>query len=241
MKRPLIVAILVTVSLIAAGSALAAPLAQEQKPTTAEPKADAAVRGVVQIVGSATHPQFQRYELYYAPFPVPSDQAWIFIGDAHYQQQPLGLLGTWPTSSLPDGQYALRVRVVKQDGNYIDGESRRVQVANKRAVESPTPLPTFESAPTAVPTVASTPTLVAAPTIAAPKAAATPKPAATPILQLTPGSGTPAPGGSELFSAARLLDTAKKAAAYTFAAFAAIGVFFAVKWLLAWLWHKIRP
>ncbi len=237
MKRPLIVAILVTVSLIFAGAALATPLAQEQKPTMAEPKADAVVRGVVQIVGSATHPQFQRYELYYAPFPVPSDQAWIFIGDAHYQQQPLGLLGTWPTGSLPDGQYALRVRVVKQDGNYIDGESRRVQVANKRAVESPTPLPTFERAPTAAPTVAPTPTLGAAPTIAAPRAAATPKPEATPILQLTPAPG----GGSELFSAARLLDTAKKAAIYTFAAFAAIGVFFAVKWLLAWLWHKIRP
>jgi hypothetical protein len=234
--------ILVAVSLSVAVSVLAAPLAQEQKPTIAEPKADAAVRGVVQIVGSATHPQFQRYELYYAPFPIPSDQAWIFIGDAHFQQQPLGLLGTWPTSSLPDGQYALRVRVVKQDGNYIDGESRRVQVANKRAVETPTPLPTFERAPTSAPTVAPTPTLVAAPTIAAPRPATpTPRADTTPILQLTPGSGTPAPGGSELFSGARLLDIAVQAATYTVAVFAAIGVFFAIKWLLAWLWHKIRP
>ena len=206
MKRPLVVVALSALSLLFVLPALAAPLAQEQKPTIAEPKADAAVRGVVQIIGSAMHPQFQRYELYYAPAPAPSDNAWIFIGDAHYQQQPLGLLGTWPTSSLPDGQYALRVRVVKQDGNYIDSEPRRVQVANKRAVESPTPLPTFETAPTAVPTPAPTPTLAAAPTIAAPRpATATPKPESTPILQLTPGSGTPAPASSELFSAARLV------------------------------------
>jgi hypothetical protein len=208
----------------------------------AQPEQDAVVRGVVQVVGSATHPQFQRYELYYAPWPVPSDQAWIFIGDAHYQQQPLGLLGTWPSGAVPDGQYALRVRVVKVDGNYIDSEPRRVTVANKRPVESPTPLPTF-SIPTAVPTPASpTPTVVVVvPTVAVPRPTATPQPEATPILQLTSGSGGTGASADQLFNSARLIETAKKSAIYTLAAFGVIWAFFVVKWCLAWLWHKIRP
>lgn len=96
--------------------AQAAPAAQEARPVIAQPEPDATVRGVVQILGTATHPQFQRYELYYAPFPVRSDQSWVFIGpDAHFQQQPLGMLGTWDSRAVPDGSYALRVRVVKAD------------------------------------------------------------------------------------------------------------------------------
>jgi hypothetical protein len=241
MKRLLVILILATLSCLAVMTALAAPLPQEQRPTIAEPKQDAAVRGVVQIVGSATHPQFQRYELYYAPWP-PSDQTWIFIGDAHYQQQPLGLLGTWPTGSIPDGQYALRVRVVKADGNYIDSESRRVMVANKRAVETPTPLPTF-AIPTAVPTplLPTATIVVTVPTVSVLRPTATPRPEATSLLQLTPGSGAAGVSVDQLISGARLIEVARKSALYTLAAFGAIAVFFAVKWVLAWLWHKIRP
>jgi hypothetical protein len=64
MKRPLLVIAIVLTSLIAAVQVWAAPLAQEPKPVIAQPEQDTVVRGVVQIVGSAVHPQFQRYELY---------------------------------------------------------------------------------------------------------------------------------------------------------------------------------
>ncbi len=130
MKRPLLLTLLTALAVIAFVAAVApvfgAPAGQEARPVIAQPGEGAAVRDVVQIIGTATHPQFQRYELYYAPFPVPSDQSWIFIGDAHNNQQPLGLLGTWDSRSVPDGNYALRVRVVKNDGNYLDSEPRRV-------------------------------------------------------------------------------------------------------------------
>ena len=33
-------------------------------------------------------------------------RAWIFIGDAHFNQQPFGLLGTWDSRSVTDGAYA---------------------------------------------------------------------------------------------------------------------------------------
>ena len=232
---------------------LAAPASQEPRPIIAQPAQNAAVRGEVQIVGSATHPQFQRYELYFAPWP-PSDQSWVFIGDAHFNPVQLGLLGTWDSRSVADGTYGLRVRVVKQDGNYTDSEPRTVEVANFRQVASPTPEvaeATAEPLPTpaeeaAVPTV---PVIV--PTIEGPPttqpSTPTPEPEVTPILEATPGSsagqtdGKPASVTDQLFDTARLADAVKKAAMYTVALFVIIGVFFAVKALLVWLWQKIRP
>lgn len=228
----------------------AAPAGQEARPVIAQPPPDAAVRGVVQIVGTATHPQFQRYELYYAPWPVPSDQSWIFIGDAHFNQQPLGLLGTWDSRSVPDGAYALRVRVVKVDGNYLDSDPRRVLVVNTRPLASPTPVAT--DTPVPVPTVVQpTPTTVIevlppaeSPT---PEPTSTPEPEVTPILPVGGAVGTDRPAqtdgtpATQLIDGQRLLYVARQSAFYTLAAFVAVGVFFGVKAVLVWLWYKIRP
>lgn len=245
MKRPFAIIVLTLIFLSLTFSAFAAPVAQGPKPAITQPEPDAAVRGVVQIVGSATHPQFQRYELYYAPWPAPSDNAWIFIGDAHFQQQPAGLLGTWATGGLPDGAYGLKVRVVRADGNYQDSDPRRVLVANRRQVETATPAATRQQEPTAAPTAGqSAPTVaVIVPTVQLPRTAVTP----TVQAKITP---TPIIGDARTASTAsvdslldvnRLVDAAKTAATYTVGLFVAVGVFFAVKAVLAWLWHKIRP
>lgn len=247
MRRPFLFIVLLLVSLAFGAVVTAVPQAQEARPVIAQPAQDAPVRGVVQIVGTAVHPQFQRYELYYAPWPVPSDQSWIFIGDAHFNQQPLGLLGTWDSRSVTDGTYALRVRVVKADGNYLDSDPRRVLVANTRPVETPTPFPTdtpepLPTQPLVIPTtVLTAPTAESSPT---PEPTPTAEPEVTPILAVprTPeGQAGAASITDQLFSGARLLDIAEQAATYTVAAFLAIGLFFGVKWVLAWLWHKIRP
>jgi hypothetical protein len=254
MRRLLFAVVLIVLFLGMGLHVIAAPQAQEQRPVIAQPEQDAVVRGVVQIVGTATHPQFQRYELYYAPWPVPSDNAWIFIGpDAHYQQQPLGLLGTWDSRAVPDGAYALRVRVVKVDGNYHDSDPRKVTVANTGAPETPTPTPTQTPAttePTALPTLAATPTvLVELPM----QFTATPKPVTTTVSAAVTPSATPllssgsdaassnGPGMGEIISSSRLLGTAKTAALYTAGAFGALALFFGTKALLVWLWNKMRP
>jgi hypothetical protein len=242
MKRPILVVVLLLILLNISAMVLAAPAAQGPKPIITQPEPDAAVRGVVQVVGSATHPQFQRYELYYAPFPVPSDNAWIFIGDAHFQQQPAGLLGTWATGGLPDGAYALKVRVVRADGNYQDSDPRRVLVANRRPVESPTPAITRE--PTDVPTSPpATATIVVAPTVQLPRGPITPTVSAkiTPTPLIGEARPTATPASSSLVDVDRLVDTARTTATYTVGLFVAVGAFFAVKAVLAWLWHKIRP
>ncbi len=268
MKRPLLFATLAVFAALvfAVLPALGAPAGQETRPVIAQPGADAAVRDAVQIIGTATHPQFQRYELYYAPSPVPSDQSWIFIGDAHFTQQPLGLLGVWDTRSVPDGAYELRVRVVKADGNYIDSDARRVIVANTRPAETPTPETPLTPLPELPPTEAPAPegtAVVEAPTAVveiptiAPTATrevtAQPEAAITPFTSTSSGgsaggsSGATASGESgasitdQLFSSSRLLETARKAALYTVVAFLAVGAFFGLKALLVWLWYKIKP
>jgi hypothetical protein len=257
MKRPLFILLLTCIALVLAGSTLAvlaAPAAQDPRPIIAQPAQNAAVRGEVQIVGSATHPQFQRYELYFAPWPPPSDQSWVFIGDAHFNPVQLGLLGTWDSRSVTDGTYGLRVRVVKQDGNYIDSDPRTVEVANFRQVASPTPEvaeATVEPLPTPVEEVAAPTVAVVVPTIEGPPTVQpptpTPEPEATPILAVSSGSNASQTSGKsasvtgQLLNPARLADAAEKAAMYTVALFVIIGVFFAVKALLVWLWQKIRP
>lgn len=259
MRRPLLAVFLVMIAFAAGSRALAAPHNQESKPVIAQPEPDSTVRGVVQIVGTATHPQFQRYELYYAPWPAPADNAWIFIGpDAHFQQQPLGLLGTWDSRAVPDGQYALRVRVVKKDANYIDSEPRQVIVANTKAAESPTPepSPTGSESPTPEEPVATleppTPAAIATvPPINRPTPAATATkgaaaagaaPAATPVVSAsTDDPASLMSGATKLFNGTRLVSTAKTAAVLTVGAFVVLGLFFGVKGLLTWLWFKIRP
>jgi hypothetical protein len=278
MKRPLLLTFLTTCAVIAFVVAVApvfgAPAGQEARPIIAQPGEGAVVRDVIQIIGTATHPQFQRYELYYAPYPVPSDQSWIFIGDAHNNQQPLGLLGTWDSRSVPDGAYALRVRVVKADGNYLDSDPRRVTVANTAPVDTPTPeaplTPLPELPPTESPVDATA--VVEAPTAPAPGSVAVPTIAPTPTEEVTGAAAgssagktsTPTPRSTsgvipsssstsasveesatsianQLFSGSKLMDTAKKAATYTVAAFVLVGLFFGIKGILVWLWYKIKP
>jgi hypothetical protein len=152
---------------------------------------------------------------------------------------------------VPDGAYALRVRVVKQDGNYLDSDPVRVLAANTRPIESPTPTPTETATPEAEPLVTE-PTAgvtVAVPTVDV--SLPTPELTNTPSLEVTrtrePGatvepvasSDTPEDQGG--FSVSRLLDIAKEAALYTAGFFAAVAAFFAVKAALVWAWQRIRP
>jgi hypothetical protein len=261
----LLVLALAAFALAGAPRVQAAPAAQDQKPVIAQPEQDAVVRGSVQIVGTATHPQFQRYEIYYAPWPVASDNAWIFIGpDAHFQQQPLGLLGTWDTRAVTDGAYGLRVRVVKADGNYYDSDPRRVVVANTKTPETATPSPT--ETPTETPVGAETPAVDATgqPQTAITATAAivvelpadqnqtpqpggktptpSPTPRGTPILASTSSSASNALGNvGDSISLSRLGHAARTAAMYTVGAFALLGLFFGFKAALAWLWQHMRP
>ncbi|MFZ2488655.1 MAG: hypothetical protein WAZ19_11080 [Anaerolineae bacterium] len=175
------------------------PFQQEMAAVITSPGGGSAVNGSVQILGSAVHPEFQRYELYYTVEP---GESWIFIGDAHTTPVSNGFLGSWETAGLPDGNYSLRLRVVRADGNYDEAFARNVVVANTTpptdtptpTPETPTPELTPETPvpadiPTSVPVQEATPTPAPIDSVVTPTPAATP----TPVTVEQPNIPTPTP------------------------------------------------
>ncbi len=189
------------------------------------PRDRAAVRGLVPIEGSATHPQFQKYEIHYGPEPNPGDQWTPIQGSPFTVPVVQGRLGLWDTTIITDGLYSLRLRVVRLDGNYEEYFVRSIQVSNARPTETPTPraTPTL-AAPTDTPEP--TPTVViAVPTVLSP----TPKPTSTPLPTALP-TDTPEPLDLPFqnVSSAACWGTGATAAV-----FVGIGLFFALKSSLA--------
>ncbi len=217
----------------------AAARPSQQQAVITSPQPLSVVRGRVTIEGTAVHPNFLRYELYYSPEPV-RDDSWVFIGEAHYNQVANGFLGTWDTTSLPDGLYSLRLRVVRQDANYEEYIVRGLQVANTQPTDTPTPAAT--PTPTATPTpLPPTPTvLVMAPVLETPT---TPEPAGTPVPTANPQRGSierpPAQRMPEILSLRGMARAFWMGARWSLIAFAAVGVFFGLKSLIAWAWQRL--
>jgi hypothetical protein len=136
----LAIALITLISLGLLRPAQAAP--QRQGQTIAQitsPAEGQTLTGLVAVSGSADHPEFARWELAYGPDPNPND-AWqpFASGD-----QPIlnGTIGTWNTGVIADGQYALRLRVIRNDSNYDEAFVRGLQVSNSAPVGTPTSIP----------------------------------------------------------------------------------------------------
>ncbi len=101
------------------------------------PKAGDSLFGPVSIQGTASNPNMQRYVL---QFDAQDDSAdtWLPIGGPITQQVNNGILGLWNTTTIPDGRYRIRLRVVLRDGTVLDAVVENLQISNKQ----PTPLPT---------------------------------------------------------------------------------------------------
>lgn len=239
----LVICLFFSLSAAAWAGPRAIPRPQAAQAAITSPQPFEALRGQVAISGTALHPQFQRYELY---FKVEPGEDWIFIGEAHYEQVSSGVLGYWDTTSLPDGTYSLRLRVVRLDGNYDEAFVRQVLVANTQ----PTPTPTSEITPT--PTLTPTPlpptptVVIELPVIPTP----TPRPSPTPTSAATGAPAEAVEGESGgLFGLNRLLGQINMGdmgnafllgVKYALAAFLALGVYFVLKRFLGWLWARIR-
>jgi hypothetical protein len=144
-RSGVLLALVILISLTFFGPARAAPL--QQGPDIAQitsPTEGQALSGLVTISGSANHPEFARWELAYGPDPNPND-AWQPFAEG---KQPVtnDTIGTWNTGVIADGQYALRLRVIRKDSNYSEGFVRGLKVGNSAPVGTPTsipPAPTF--------------------------------------------------------------------------------------------------
>jgi hypothetical protein len=137
--------------LIAAAFALpatAARQAQENVAIITSPTDGQAVSGLVPIFGTVASIDFSRYELAYGPDPNPTD-AWQPFAAAEVLLTN-AQIGVWDTTSLPPGTYAVRLRVIRSDGNFAETIVRGLQVgpaATETPAATPTdipPAPTFE-------------------------------------------------------------------------------------------------
>ncbi len=162
---------------------LAAPPRQEGQDSAliTQPVEGESVQGVVSIIGTATHPAFNFYVIEISPRP---GEQWQFVGDG---QTPVenGQLTTWDTNTVPDGTYAIRLRVVYVDGNFSEAPPREVVVTNTQ------PLPT--NTPEATPTEEGPVDIDPGP----PTATSTPLPPTPTVLVEQPVVDTPTPRPAE--------------------------------------------
>lgn len=105
------------------------------------PTSDEVIRGQVQIVGSADHPN-SAYFAYYAIDIAPAGtQSWQFLADGR-NRVINGNLATWNTTLFPDGSYDIQLRVVWIDGNFGRDVIQSVSVSNTAPPPTATPLAT---------------------------------------------------------------------------------------------------
>jgi hypothetical protein len=135
-----------------------------------EPADGDSVSGIVIIQGSAVHPQFLRYELAFLQESRPGADWIVFAqGDQPVQDD---ILAVWDTTIgqpvspvFPDGQYRLRLRVVRDDYNYNEFFVSGLSIANLSLTPSPTA--------TLTTTLRATPTLASSAELEATRRAAT--------------------------------------------------------------------
>jgi len=94
------------------------------------PGVNQAVRGSVQLRGTANIADFQYYKIEVAAGAEPVDQVWSVVGELHYTPLDSGVLETFNSDAYPPGIYTLRLVVVNKTGNYP--EPCRVTVAVQR-------------------------------------------------------------------------------------------------------------
>ncbi len=148
-----VVRIIAILSIVAIGvmDVPGAAFAQSAQPGITSPSPGSAISGNVPVFGTAQIDPFQKYELHYKLEP-SGDDAYIYF-DGSTTPVVNGQLGVWMAAGLPPGTYSLRLRVVKQDGNYAEYFAPNLSV-NQGPVPTATP---DEPTPTPIPTVTFTP------------------------------------------------------------------------------------
>jgi hypothetical protein len=104
-----------TVAPVTPSPVIQAPRCPDARAVITAPGINAVVSGMVPVLGTAVHEQFQRYELYYGAGADPA--TWSYF-DGREQQVQGGQLGTLNAGVLGPGTYSIRLRVVDITANY---------------------------------------------------------------------------------------------------------------------------
>jgi hypothetical protein len=109
------------------------------------------LRGSVEIIGVATHPDFWKYDLYALTGRAEDDWIPIVTGIEQRVDSP-ARLAVWDTTTIPDGDYILLLRVWDRAQGLQDFQFARYPVLNSRPADTPTPEATAtQSLPTLPP------------------------------------------------------------------------------------------
>lgn len=94
------------------------------------------VKGVVQVTGSTGTNGFASYNLSYS-YESSDTTNWFPISSG-VQPVNSGILGSWDTTTITDGDYSLRLVVNQQDGSQNETLTKNVQVRNYTSPETTT-------------------------------------------------------------------------------------------------------
>jgi len=126
----------------------------EGLPEVLSPTDGSVLQGVVTVHGKAALEGFSALEVSFAYADDPTE-TWFLLYEG-VQPVTEGELAVWDTTTLPDGEYRLRVRVVLRDGQVRDAVVQGLRVRNYSPVEVDTPFPSG-SAPTLMATATAQP------------------------------------------------------------------------------------
>lgn len=128
------------------------------EPNLTSPLPGQALQGVVSIQGTSTVDGFLSAQIEFRYEDEPS-QTWFLIQD-NVPAIENDVLASWDTTTITDGTYRVRLKILKTDGSMILVEAAGVRVRNYSAIETSTPalLDNETVVPTVTPTV--TPVIV---------------------------------------------------------------------------------
>lgn len=95
-----------------------APACSDPRSLIVAPGVGQVVSGVVNILGTATHENFQYYKLEYAPgTDVDPNDTFAFLGDSRAQVTG-AVLGSFDSTNYDNGPYTIKLTVVDNSGNF---------------------------------------------------------------------------------------------------------------------------
>ena len=227
--------------------------AQSSTNGISEPKPGDILSGIVLIEGTAGNPDFLRFELAFFQESRP-EADWIVFAQG---DQPVtdGTLSVWDTTIggednpvFPDGQYQLRLRVVRTDYNYGEYYVPDLEISNLSPTPTITPTVQLEAiTPTLLPGTALAATLQSgAEILPSLTPFPTPSPLATPESGLIDlDNGTEEGENKGLLDQLSGIDTGQFGTAFGLGvrivayAFLCLGAYIVLRKVLRWLWRVL--
>jgi len=118
--------------------------AQGTDPVISSPQPSEYVQGIVDILGTNSIEGYESSEL---AFAYSEDTSTWFLISGDLPEVENGLLGTWDTMVMTDGDYTLRLRVTLSDGTLQETFVEGVRVRNYTPLPTETPIPATPTIP----------------------------------------------------------------------------------------------